>query len=302
VVELEPDGRVHLFTSAADIGQGSSTILCQVLAKTLACDLDRIRLTTGDTGTTPDSGKTSASRVAYIVGNAVRDAGSALAKTLVAEGAILLDAAVDRVRLRDGRVERLDGRAGVGLDRVAAAIRGRDGQLAFRGWFDPRTTPLDADGQGAPYEAYAFATQIVQLYVNRETGEVRVRRVIAAHDLGRAINPQAAEGQIEGGVVMGLGFALTEEYVPGQTLNFSTYLIPTALEVPEIVPILVESDEPAGPFGAKGVGEPAMIATAPAVLNAISRATGTRIWRLPATPERVYRALHGIGSTGDGGG
>ena len=195
-VELEPDGRVHLSTSAADIGQGSSTILCQVLAEALACDLDRIRLTAGDTGTTPDSGKTSASRVAYIVGNAVRDAAAALAKTLVAEGASLLDAAVDRVRLRGGRVERLDGRGSVGLDRVAAAIQGRDGQLAFRGWFDPRTTPLDGDGQGAPYEAYAFATQIVQLYVNRETGEVRVRRVIAAHDLGRAINPQAAEGQI----------------------------------------------------------------------------------------------------------
>jgi len=92
---------------------------------------------------------------------------------------------------------------------------------------------------------------------------------------------------------MGLGFALTEEYVPEKTLNFSTYLIPTTLEVPEIVPILVESHEPFGPFGAKGVGEPAMIATAPAVLNAISRAIGLRLWRLPATPERVFRALHG---------
>ncbi|HEV8674602.1 MAG TPA: molybdopterin cofactor-binding domain-containing protein [Methylomirabilota bacterium] len=292
-VELEADGRVHLATSAADIGQGSSTILGQVLAETLGCDLDRIRLTTADTRLTPDSGKTSASRVAFIVGNAVRDAGQALVKALVGEGAGLLGVAPDRVRVRGGRVERLDGGGAVGLDAVARAIRERDGQWTFRGYFDPATTPLDADGQGVPYQTYAFATQLAQLYVNRETGEVRVRRVIAAHDLGRAINPQAAEGQIEGGVVMGLGFALTEEYVPGRTLNFSTYLIPTALEVPEIVPILVESDDPFGPFGAKGVGEPAMIATAPAVLNAISRAIGRRIWRLPATPERVFQTMRG---------
>jgi CO/xanthine dehydrogenase Mo-binding subunit len=290
-VELEPDGRVHLYTSAADIGQGSSTILCQVLAEALDGSLDRIRLTTGDTRLTPDSGKTSASRVAFIVGNAVRDAAETLVKTAAAEGALLLGVAADRVRVRAGRVERIDGRGAVGLDAVARAIRERDGQWTFRGYFDPRTTPLDADGQGAPYQAYAFATQLVQLYVNRETGEVRVRRVIAAHDLGRAINPQAAEGQIEGGVVMGLGFALTEEYVPGRTLNFSTYLVPTALETPEIVPILIETPDSGGPFGAKGVGEPAMIATAPAVLNAISRAIGARIWRLPATPERVFRAI-----------
>jgi CO/xanthine dehydrogenase Mo-binding subunit len=197
------------------------------------------------------------------------------------------------VRLRAGRVERTDGRGAVGLDAVARALRERDGQWSVRGWFDPQTTPLDADGQGAPYQTYAFATQLAQLYVNRRTGEVRVRRVIAAHDLGRAINPQAAEGQIEGGVVMGLGFALTEEYVPGRTLNFSTYLIPTALETPEVVTILVETADPFGPFGAKGVGEPAMIATAPAVLNAISRAIGRRIRRLPATPERVFRAMRG---------
>jgi aldehyde oxidoreductase len=292
-VELEPDGRVHLYTSAADIGQGSSTILAQILAETLQLPLEAIRLTTGDTRLAPDSGKTSASRVAFIVGNAVRDAGEALAKTAAAEGAALLGVPPDRVRVRHGRVERTDGRGAVGLDAVARAIREREGQWAFRGHFDPRTTALDGDGQGAPYQAYAFATQVAQLYVNRETGEVRVRRVIAAHDLGRAINPQAAEGQIEGGVVMGLGFALTEEYVPGRTLNFSTYLIPTTLETPEIVPILVEAGDPGGPFGAKGVGEPAMIATAPAVLNAISRAIGVRLWRLPATPERVFRALRG---------
>jgi CO/xanthine dehydrogenase Mo-binding subunit len=290
-VEIDADGRVHLFTSAADIGQGSSTVLCQVLAQALGCELDRVRVTTGDTRLTPDSGKTSASRVAFIVGNAVRDAAQALLKTVTAEGAVLLGVPPDHVRLREGRVERRDGGGAIGLDAVAHALRERDGQWAFRGYFDPQTTPLDQDGQGAPYQTYAFATQLVQLHVNRRTGEVRVRRVIAAHDLGRALNPQAAEGQIEGGVVMGLGFALTEEYVPGRTLNFSTYLIPTALEVPEVLSILVETGDPFGPFGAKGVGEPAMIATAPAVLNAISRAIGVRLWRLPATPERVFRAM-----------
>lgn len=170
----------------------------------------------------------------------------------------------------------------------------REGQTTFQGYFDPQTTPLDEHGQGNPYQTYAFATQLAQLRVNRRSGEVQVLRVIAAHDLGKAINPQAAEGQIEGGIVMGLGFALMENYVPGETMNFSTYLIPTPLELPEIYPILIETHDPAGPFGAKGVGEPAMIATAPAILNALSRAIGRRITRLPATPERVYRAIHGV--------
>jgi CO/xanthine dehydrogenase Mo-binding subunit/aerobic-type carbon monoxide dehydrogenase small subunit (CoxS/CutS family) len=291
-LELEPDGRIHLFTTAVDIGQGSTTILAQILAGTLALDLDRIRVTAGDTGLAPDSGKTSASRVAFVVGNAVRDAAAALAKTVREEGAGLLGVPPDAVELRQGRVGRADGGGSVGLDTIARALRARQGPWAVRGWFDPRTTALDADGQGAPYQAYAFATQLVELLVNRETGEVRVRRVIAAHDVGRALNPQAAEGQIEGGVVMGLGFALTEAYLPARTLNFSTYLIPTARETPEIVPLLVEVPDPAGPCGAKGVGEPAMIATAPAVLNAIARAAGVRLRRLPATPERVFRAMH----------
>lgn len=294
-VELERDGRVHLYTSATDIGQGSSTILLQILSEALGLDLDRIRITTADTSLTPDSGKTSASRISFIAGNAVVDAARQLQKAVAAEGALLLGVAPDEVIVAGGRVARIGAaRKSVGFSRIARRIMEREGQTTFQGYFDPQTTPLDEHGQGNPYQTYAFATQLAQLRVNRRSGEVQVLRVIAAHDLGKAINPQAAEGQIEGGIVMGLGFALMENYIPGETMNFSTYLIPTPLELPEIYPILIETHDPAGPFGAKGVGEPAMIATAPAILNALSRAIGRRITRLPATPERVYRAIHGV--------
>jgi CO/xanthine dehydrogenase Mo-binding subunit len=123
--------------------------------------------------------------------------------------------------------------------------------------------------------------------VDTLTGEVKVEKIVAAHDVGKAIHPENVKGQINGGVAMGMGFALMEEFVPGQTLSFKDYLIPTCADMPEIIPIIVESPEPSGPFGAKGVGEPALIPTAPAIINALADALGERIYQLPANLERV---------------
>jgi CO/xanthine dehydrogenase Mo-binding subunit len=163
--------------------------------------------------------------------------------------------------------------------------------LLGTGRYDPKTTALDADGQGAPYETYAFAAQIAAVEVDTELGTVKVRKIVAAHDVGRAINPTQVEGQIHGGIAQGLGLALMEEYVPGRSENLHDYLIPTIGDVPDIETILIEDAEPAGPYGAKGIGEPALIPTAPAILAAIHHATGVRLTRVPATPDRVRAAI-----------
>ena len=161
------------------------------------------------------------------------------------------------------------------------------------GFFNPPTVPLDADGQGVPYATYGFAAQIAEVEVDVELGTVRLHHFHAAHDVGRAINPTQVEGQIHGGIAQGIGMALMEEYVNGRTDNLHDYLIPTVGDVPPITVHLIEDPEPLGPWGAKGVGEPALVATAPAILNAIHAATGVRMREVPVTPARLRAALLG---------
>ena len=146
---------------------------------------------------------------------------------------------------------------------------------------DPET------GQGVPYATYAFACNTADVEVDPATGEVDVLQVIAAHDVGKAVNPANVIGQIASGVAMGTGFAIMEEFVPGKTTSMKDYTVPTVRDVPSVIPIIVEDPEPTGPFGAKGVGEPALIPTAPAILNGIADAAGERIYHLPANLERV---------------
>ncbi len=177
------------------------------------------------------------------------------------------------------------------LDLGALAPDARGDVLLGEGTFDPPTTPLDDNGQGAPYATYGFAAQMAEVEVDAGLGRVVVRRIVAVHDVGRAINPVQVEGQIHGGIAQGLGFALMEEYVPGVTENLHDYLIPTCGDVPPIEIVLIEDPEPLGPFGAKGIGEPALIPTAPAILGAIHHATGVRMFHVPATPDRVRAAI-----------
>jgi CO/xanthine dehydrogenase Mo-binding subunit/aerobic-type carbon monoxide dehydrogenase small subunit (CoxS/CutS family) len=256
-------GRYVLFSGAQDIGQGSSTILSQIAADALEVELGAIDLVTGDTDRTADAGKTSASRQTFVSGNATRLAAADLLRRIELAGPDL------SLLPEDG-------------DRCI---------VVGEGTYDPRTTPLDDDGQGIPYETYGFGAQLAIADVDLELGTTLVRRIVAAHDVGRAINPMLVEGQIHGGIAQGLGFALMEEYHAGLTDNLHDYLIPTFGDIPPIDVHLVEDTEPAGPFGAKGVGEPALIPTAPAILSAIRHATGARIDQLPATPYRVLAAI-----------
>jgi len=291
-IGLKADGTVTLYSGAVDIGQGSSTILTQIAADALGIAADRVRLVSGDTDRTADAGKTSASRQTLVSGRATEAAALDLRGKLLhqvnagAEATIVFSERA--LVLRDGSTEHRP-------DLAALEADGNGDVLLGEGSFDPPTTPLDASGQGTPYATYAFAAQMAVVEVDTALGTVKVTRMVAAHDVGRAINPTQVEGQIQGGIAQGLGLALMEEYLPGRTENLHDYLIPTFGDMPEIEVILVESPDPHGPYGAKGVGEPALVATAPAILSAIRHACGIRLTRVPALPHRVLEALEAEG-------
>ena len=296
-VGLRADGRFVLYNGAVDIGQGTYTIMPQLAADALGVPVSTLDQVRADTALTEDAGKSSASRQTFVSGNAARLAGEDLKRRLVElAGLPGTDAARATLRATPGTlVVVLDGReARVDLRALPADANG-DVALG-RGRFDPPTVPLDADGQGVPYATYGFAAQFAEVEVDVGLGTTRVLSVHAAHDVGRAVNPTQVEGQVHGGVAQGLGLALMEEYVSGRTDNLHDYLIPTVGDVPPIVVHLVEDPEPLGPWGAKGVGEPALVATAPAILNAIRHATGVRPTRVPVTPDRLRAALLDPGS------
>lgn len=301
-VEMDTEGRITLFTGCADIGQGSSTVLSQIAAETLGIRHDTLRLVAADTGLTPNAGATSASRQTYISGNAVKAAAEKLADTLKTEAAAQLGMATSSLVLDSGVV-----RASttpdlqVSFADLAKKVSARGEPLSFQSRFDPETTPLDPrTGQGVPYTTYAFACQLALVVADTLSGEVSVEKIVAAHDVGKAIHPQNVIGQICGGAAMGLGFALMEAFEPGKTLSMKDYLIPTCADMPEVIPIIIESPEPSGPFGAKGVGEPALIPTAPAILNGLADALGNRIYTLPANLERVLATSIKSGNFGPG--
>ncbi len=285
---VRADGTVVLFSGATDIGQGSNTILAQIAADALGVPVSSIERVGPDTDLSPDAGKTSASRQTFVSGNATRLAAEDLRRQLLTLAEAGEDATLE---IEDGRVTARDGDAVSVVELGELPAAARDCVVLGRGSYDPKTTTLDADGQGIPYETYAFGAQVAEVDVDTELGTVKARRIVAAHDVGRAINPTLVEGQIQGGIVQGLGMALMEAYVPGRTDNLHDYLIPTIGDAPEIDCILIEEAEPAGPFGAKGVGEPALVPTAPAILAAIRHATGARIDSVPATPSRVRAAI-----------
>jgi CO/xanthine dehydrogenase Mo-binding subunit len=288
VMGVAADGRAVLFSGAVDIGQGSNTIMVQIAADALGIPVASVVLVAGDTDRTRDAGKTSASRQTFVSGNAAKRAGDALRAEILRRANAGPDA---RLHIEPGRVRVDHGGMTTDLDLTALEPDAEGIVLRREGRFDPPTTALDENGQGVPYASYAFAAQAALVEVDIALGTVRVLRIVAAHDVGRAVNPTQVEGQIHGGIAQGLGLALMEEYVPGRTDNLHDYLIPTIGDVPPIETILVERPDPLGPYGAKGVGEPALIATAPAILNAIAHATGARITHVPATPDRVLAAL-----------
>ncbi len=266
-----------------DIGQGANTVIAQIFAEALGVPLERVEIVGPDTDVTPDAGKTSASRQTFVSGNAARLTGLALRTEILrltncADGTIALEGGVT-VTAPDGMTHRVPLPESEGYAIEAAES------------YDPPTRPLDANGQGVPYAVYGYTAQMVELTVDTELGTVTLTRIHAAHDVGRAINPTLVEGQIHGGVAQGIGLALMEEYIPGRTDNLHDYLIPTIGDVPPITSHIIEVADPHGPYGAKGLGEHVLIPTAPAILSAIRHATGARITRVPATPDRVLAAI-----------
>lgn len=287
-IGLKRDGRIALHQGAVDIGQGSNTIVTQICADALGAPVACFDLLSGDTSITPDCGKTSASRQTLVTGKAAQMAGdklrSAILKLAGACDCAILHFDDGGVTVRDGDKSHLLALRDLPLDEHGYVI-------TSEATFDPPTSPLDENGQGVPYAAFGFGAHMAEIEVDTELGTVRVLKVTAAHDVGRAINPTLIEGQIEGGVAQGLGMALMEEFFPGKGENLHDYLIPTAGDIPPVESILIEDPSPVGPFGAKGIGEQAVIPTAPAILNALHDAVGIRVRRIPATPDRVRAAI-----------
>ncbi len=287
-ISIDAHGRITFWNGAVDIGQGSTTVLGQIAADALGAPLGLIRHVVGDTDLTADAGKTSASRQTFVSGKAAELAG----KALRAEILRLTNAGPDAAIRFGGPVLTVDDNGRSATLDLAALPRHADGSvLSGVGTFDPPTRPLDAKGQGSPYATYGFAAQICSLDVDCDLGTVKLNRIVAAHDLGKAINPMLVEGQIHGGIAQGIGLALMEEFIPGRTENLHDYLIPTCGDMPEIEIILVEDPEPLGPSGAKGIGEPALAPTAPAILGAIRDAVGVVVDKVPALPHRLWAAM-----------
>ena len=294
-VEICEDGSVIVRSGEVDYGQGSDTIFCQIVAEELGIRYDAVQLVTADTFTTPNAGPTSASRVTYVTGNAMLKAARTLKDTfrLVAEevlGAKDLVFANEKIRSKDHPGRKIS------FKKLAKECHNRGLQVVETAWHDITTKDVDPEtGQGDAYAIYAYASQLAEVEVDTETGKVDVLRIVAAHDVGKAINPSNVEAQIEGGVVMGLGYALEEEikqdggYLKNRSLG--EYMVPTSLDVPQIEPHIVEVPVSSGPYGAKGVGEPALIPTAPAILNAICNALDIRITELPANLENLHRLI-----------
>jgi CO/xanthine dehydrogenase Mo-binding subunit len=299
VVKVNEDGTATLLTGTVETGQGSLTILAQIVAEELGIATDSVHVVSADTDTTPLDTGAIASRTTYVTGNAARLAAAKAKEILFEVAAPLLGVKPHQLEARDYKIQ-VKGfpQRNIHIGDVADRARGVNGQPALgSASFNPATVALDPEtGQGVPFATYVYATQIAEVDVDDETGEVEVLRIVASHDCGTPINPMLVEGQVEGGISMGVGFALQEEMLfdsQGRLINpnLTNYIMPTSLDMPKVEVDIVDSYDPTGPFGAKGVGEPTCVATAAAILNAIHDAVGVRVTSLPATAERVYAAI-----------
>jgi nicotinate dehydrogenase medium molybdopterin subunit len=297
-LKMNEDGTIILVTGTVETGQGSLTVLAQIVAEDFGISTEEVTVISADTDSTPMDTGAIASRTTYVTGNAIRAAAAQVKQILFESAAQLLKVAGDRLEIRNHKIQV------VGSPETFLPL----GEVAFKSQvlfgrpvlgsasFNPPTTPMDPEtGQGEPFSTYVYATQVAEVEVDTETGWVEVIRIVAAHDCGTPINPSLIEGQVQGGIAQGIGFALSEEvlFKEGAQLNATLrdYVIPTSLDMPAVEVILADNYDPTGPFGAKGVGEPTSVPTAPAILNAIYDAVGVRLYSLPATPEKVLKAM-----------
>jgi CO/xanthine dehydrogenase Mo-binding subunit len=291
--ELSLEGRFIVYCSAPDYGQGIGTVMSQLAAEGLGVPRDAIALINADSALTPDSGIQGASRATYFIGSSVMDAVMKLKEQIFSAAAEMIDWHPAGMLLGSDCVyATVDPDRSVSLSAVAAELEQLGKRRTVTGVFDLSPQfPMETRPEYIPL--IVTGAQLAQVVVDMETGQTRVKKVVAAHDVGQVINPIDAVGQIQGAIVMGVGSALMEEYLPGVSTGFTDYILPMVYESPDIEVILVEVPSFYGPLGAKGLGEAAMLPTAPAVINAVSRAIGKRLRRIPATPPRVLGAIQG---------
>ena len=304
ILKLDDFGQVTLITGASEIGQGSETVLSQLVCEELGLPMSALTVVNNDTAITPWDVGVHASRTTFIAGNSALGAARLAKAKILAAAARKFECAAEELDLRGGHVVKaVSGEALIDLPRLMRNLHFSDkAELVMTTYYyEPPSSYQDKRYKGNVSAAYAWASQVVEVEVDTDTGIVKMTKITAAHDVGRVLNRLGIEGQIEGGVVMGQGYALTESLIVENGVtrnpNFRDYKLVTAPEIPEIDISFIETMDGEGPQGAKGVGEAPAICVAAATANAIYNATGVRIYGLPFTPERVYRALHGKGET-----
>jgi CO/xanthine dehydrogenase Mo-binding subunit len=304
IIKLNEDGSAHLLVSAQDIGQGSDTVMTQIAAEVLSISPEKITIKTGDTDHTPYEWQTVASRITYSAGRAVYEAAMDAMDQLLELSQIKLGIYKRDLELKDGYiVSKIYPDKKVAIADLALGLNFDDGSaihgpIIGRGSFIPpniRNADKKTGLGDHPVAFWTYGVQGVEVEVNTETGQVKVLKVASCFDVGKVMNPQLLEGQIEGAIVQGMGTALFEELMlkDGKVLNpsFVDYKIPTADDMPEMIIKFVENPEETGPFGARGVAEPAMVPSAPAIANAIYDAVGIRLNTMPLTAEKVLAAI-----------
>ena len=294
--ELDDGGTAKVVTGVTEIGEGILTVLAQIAAEELGIQPEQVTIGDNDTARSPEAAHAGATRQTYMIGNAVALACRDARAKLHAELADFWDVAEDSIEAFDGEIWAEGTNLKMTMEEAVDLCKKRGVVPVGSGSFSTDCTGLNpVDGSGSPWQAYVYGCQVAEIEVDTLTGEVQVLGIWAAHDVGRAINPRGVEGQIEGGIVQGLGQALMEDYKieNGHTTThgFAKYILPTSLDVPQINSIIVEDPDPLSPLGAKGIGEPALVPTAPAIMNAIYDAIGVRITSLPATPEKILAGL-----------
>jgi len=298
MIKIDDYGKIDIFTGSSEIGQGSETIIAQIVAEVLGVNVDDINVINNDTDVCPWDVGAHASRTTFVAGNSALGAAKKIKAQVLKIASKSLGESPEVLDIRSGVIfSTKDKEKSISLGKVLRNAHYASGgkMLMAEYFYDPANENFDKDFKGNLSVSYAYGTHGVEVEVDRETGQVKVLKYIAAHDVGKAINPMLLEGQIYGGGLMGLGYALSERMVfrDGRLMNanFLDYKMLTAKDIPPVEAVIVETDEKDGPFGAKGIGEPGLVPTAPAIANAIYDAVGVRIKDLPITPEKILKAL-----------
>ena len=295
--EIDDGGTAKIVTGVTEIGEGILTVLAQVAAEELGVKPENVMIGENDTSRSPEAAHAGATRQTYMIGNAVALACRQAKNKLFTQIAKEWNVDIQTLKAHDGEIWSEGTNYRIPMSEAIKICKKKYGVVPVGGenYTSHHTGLHPEDGSGKPWQAYVFGGQVAEVEVDTATGEVQLLGIWACHDVGRAINPKGVEGQVEGGVVQAVGQALMENFEldNGKTSsgNLAKYILPTSLDVPKVKTKIVEDPDPLSPLGAKGIGEPAMVPTAPAIMNAIYDAVGVRIKSLPATPEKILSAL-----------